>query len=83
MLYRNIKLTVFLKKLIYEDNNYFFQEIVHHIKKLTFGPQKLKTNGKKKIEIKREKRLVQPKFCKFKGGLDCLRVMSFLKLHTQ
>ena len=36
----------------------------------------LKTKEKKKTEIKREKRLVQPKFCKFKEALDC---REFLK----
>ena len=36
----------------------------------------LKTKEKKKTEIKREKRLVQAKFCKFKEALDC---REFLK----
>ena len=40
------------------------------------GDKKLKTKEKKKTEINREKRLVQPKFCKFKETLDC---REFLK----
>ena len=34
------------------------------------GDKTLETKEKKKTEIKREKRLVQPKFCKFKEALD-------------
>ena len=40
------------------------------------GDKTLETKEKKKTEIKREKRLVQPKFCKLKEALDC---REFLK----
>ena len=40
------------------------------------GDKKLNTKEKNKTEIKREKHLVQPKFCKFKETFDC---SEFLK----
>ena len=43
------------------------------------GDKKLKTKEKKKTEIKREKRLVQPKFCKFKEALDCRVFKNYIK----
>ena len=42
------------------------------------GDKKLKTKEKKKTEIKREKHLFQPKFCKFKETPDC---RTFLELY--
>ena len=43
------------------------------------GDKKLKTKEKKKTKIKREKRLVQPEFCKFKETLDCRVLKTILK----
>ena len=45
------------------------------------GDKKLKTKEKKKTEIKREKRLVQPKFCKFKEALDCREFLIIISIH--
>ena len=45
------------------------------------GDKKLKTKEKKKTKIKREKRLVQPEFCKFKETLDSRVFKNYIKTY--
>ena len=68
------KIKYIKKKLMY----FFLKNRTSCKKGSPLGDKTLKTKEKKKTEIKREKRLARPKFCKFKEALDCREFLKIL-----